>query len=140
MNIDDLSGLVPGIRGRQEITVKHENTANHLLSGMLEVYATPSMIALMEYTCFTSIGDYLPSDLGTVGTLVNINHVAATPVGMKVICESELVEVDGKRLVFSVKAYDECGLIGEGTHERFVINNERFFEKTEKKAALVREN
>ena len=125
--------LSPGIRGFKEITVTHEETAERLLSGQLPVYATPSMIALMEYTCFASVGELLPEGMGTVGTLVNVRHLAATPVGMKVSCESELLEADGLRLVFSVRAYDECGTIGEGTHERFIVSSARFMEKAAKK-------
>ena len=130
MTIPELS---PGIKGKQEMTVKHENTANYLLSGMLEVYATPSLIAFMEYTAFTSLNPFLPEGMGTVGTLVNIRHLAASPVGMRITCESELIEVDGRRLVFRVTASDDCGVIGEGTHERVIIDNARFTERVQNK-------
>ena len=96
---------------------------------MLEVFATPMMIALMEKTACESVAPYLEKGSGTVGTELNVKHVAATPIGMQVTCETELVEVDGRRLVFHVKASDEAGLIGEGTHERFIINNEKFQSK-----------
>lgn len=131
MNIPDIP---LGLKNKQVVTVKKENTAEHLLSGMLEVYATPSLIALMEYTAFKSLDPFLPPELGTVGTLVNIKHLAATPVGMQVTCESELIETDGRRLVFRVSASDECGLIGEGIHERMIIDNARFFDRVQNKA------
>ena len=102
---------------------------------MLDVYATPAMIALMEGCASQSVAPYLDEGCGTVGTAVNIRHLAATPIGMKVYCESILTEVDGRRLLFNVKAYDETGLIGEGTHERFIINSEKFFAKVNAKKA-----
>lgn len=136
MNIPELP---TGIRNKVEMTVNEEHTANHLLSGMLDVYATPSLIAFMEYVAFTSLNPYLPENLGTVGTLVNIKHLSATPVGMRVTCESELIEVDGRRLVFSVTASDECGVIGEGIHERMIIDNARFMEKLRNKTKTDKE-
>lgn len=125
--------LRTGIKGRIEITVKQTDTAAAFESGLLPVFATPAMIALMEKTAYTSIEGELEAGMSTVGTLVNIKHLSATPTGMRVVCESELVEVDGRRLLFNVKAYDECGVIGEGTHERFIINSEKFLSKTNSK-------
>lgn len=119
-----------GITGVQVITVQEEQTAKHLGSGDLAVFGTPYMIALMENTARQSVQPYIEETQGTVGTLVNVKHVAATPVGMEVRCESKLIEVDRKRLVFEVKAYDACGLIGEGIHERFIIDNQKFMQKT----------
>lgn len=110
-----------------------EMSAARIGSGLVEVFATPMMVALIEQTCLESVLPQLEEGQGTVGTLVNVTHVSATPVGMRVWCESELVEVDRRRLVFKVKAYDECGLIGEGTHERFIIDNEKFMEKIKNK-------
>ncbi len=110
-----------------------ELSARSLGSGTLAVFATPAMVALMEETAWKSVQKYLPEGEGSVGISLNITHVAATPLGMKVRCESELVEVDGRKLIFSLKAFDERGLIGEGTHERFVINNEKFQKKTNEK-------
>lgn len=121
--------LQPGIKGRQEVVVTENNSANALGSGLLEVFATPAMIALMEKTAWQSVAPDLNDGEGTVGTMLNIKHTAATPLGMRVWCESELVEVDGRRLVFRVEAYDETGKIGEGEHERFVINNRKFMTK-----------
>lgn len=121
--------LEAGIKGTGSVEVVRENTAAAVGSGMLEVFATPMMIALMEKTACESVAPYLEEGSGTVGTELNVKHVAATPIGMQVTCETELVEVDGRRLVFQVKASDEAGLIGEGTHERFIINNEKFQSK-----------
>ena len=123
-----------GIKGTQKITVTKEMTAEVMGSGTLPVYATPSMIALMENTASKSVQAQLEDGQGTVGTLINVKHVSATPVGMEVTCETTLVEVDRKRLVFEVKAFDEAGLIGEGTHERFIIDNEKFLSKAQSKA------
>ena len=110
-----------------------EMSAARIGSGLVEVFATPMMVALIEQTCLESVLPHLEEGQGTVGTLVNVSHVSATPIGMRVWCESELVEVDRRRLVFKVKAYDECGLIGEGTHERFIIDNAKFMEKIKAK-------
>ena len=127
--------ITKGIKGKKEQLVTKDLTAAAVGSGLLEVYGTPYMIALMEETCHTSVGEYLEEGQGTVGISLNVKHTAATPVGMKVYCESELVEVDGKRLVFMVKAFDEAGPIGEGEHQRFIIENEKFLEKTNKKSS-----
>ena len=118
--------LETGIKGTKEITGTNELTAKTFKSGTLDVYATPAMIALMEDVAFESVASELEEGCGTVGTLIDVKHVAATPVGMKVTCETELTKIDGRALTFSVKAFDECGLIGEGVHERFIINDEKF--------------
>ncbi len=121
--------LETGIKGTKEITVTNELTAKTMKSGALDVFATPAMIALMEEVAYKSVAPELEEGCGTVGTMMNIKHVAATPVGMKVTCETELVKVDGRALTFSVKAYDECGLIGEGEHERFIVDDVKFQSK-----------
>lgn len=118
-----------GIRGEQTIIVTEQQTAKYLGSGELAVFATPCMIALMENTAYKSVQPFLDPGQGTVGTLLNVKHLAATPVGMEVRCETKLIEIDRKRLVFEVKAFDACGLIGEGTHERFIIDNQKFMQK-----------
>ncbi len=123
-----------GIKNTKEILVTEELTAAAVGSGLLPVYGTPYLVALMEETCHTSVGALLAAGQGTVGTRMDIKHVAATPVGLKVRCESELVAVDGRRLVFNVKAYDPAGLVGEAVHERFIIDNERFMAKAAAKA------
>ena len=123
-----------GIKGRKEETVTLENSARAVGSGLLEVYATPSMIALMEGCCHESVEEFLEPGCGTVGISINIRHVAATPLGMKVYCDSELINAEKRFLTFSVKAYDEKGLIGEGIHERCIIDNEKFMKRVEAKA------
>lgn len=119
-----------GITGVQTLTVTEDKTAKALGSGELAVFATPCMIALMENTAYKSVQPFLAEGQGTVGTLLNVRHVAATPVGMEVRCETKLVEIDRKRLVFEVRAFDACGLIGEGSHERFIVDNQKFMQKT----------
>ena len=125
--------LEAGIKGEQSVEVVYENTATAVGSGVLEVIGTPCMLALMEKTASESVAPYLEEGCGSVGTQVTISHVAATPIGMTVRCETELTEVDGRRLVFKVAAYDEAGLIGEGTHERFIVQNEKFQTKANNK-------
>ena len=106
------------------------DTAKVFGSGELEVLATPKMIALMEEASYKCVADGLDVGSSTVGTYLDVKHLAATPVGMKVRVESTLAAVDGRKLTFTVKAYDEAGLIGEGKHERFVILAEKFVAKT----------
>ena len=118
--------LETGIKGTGTVTVNEENTAKAMGSGTLDVFATPALIALMEETCWRSVANELEEGSGTVGTLLEIKHTAPTPVGMKVTCESTLTEVDGRRLVFEVIARDAKGFVGEGKHERFIIQNEKF--------------
>ena len=122
-----------GIKGTYETTVTDGMTAANMKSGALPVLATPMMIACMENVCFESIGPHLEPGQGTVGVKVDVAHLAPTPVGAAVRFECELVEVDRKRLVFAVKAYDEAGLIGEGRHERFIIDNQKFINRLQKK-------
>jgi fluoroacetyl-CoA thioesterase len=126
--------LEVGIKGHGETVVDHSNTAKFVGSGELDVFATPAMVALMEQTCQQSVAGELEPGQGTVGTHLDISHEAATPLGMKVTVDSELVEIDRRRLVFDVKAYDECGLIGQGRHERFVIQGDKFLEKANARA------
>ena len=125
--------LEAGIKGYGETVVTHDNTAKFAGSGELEVFATPAMVALMEQTCQKSVAGGLEAGQGTVGTRLDISHDAATPLGMKVHVDSELTAVDRRKLTITVKAYDECGLIGQGTHERFIITDERFLGKAARK-------
>lgn len=118
-----------GIKGKQTVVVNETNTAKAMGSGTLDVFATPSMIALMEETAWKSVSDELEEGCGTVGIHLDVSHDAPTPVGKSVTCESELVQIDGRKLTFEVKAYDERGEIGKGIHERFIINNEKFQKK-----------
>lgn len=125
--------LTLNIKGNAELLVDENYSAKTMGSGTLEVFATPAMIALMEKTAWKSVQDHLDEGQGTVGIALDVKHVAATPLGMKVCCESQLIQIDGKKLTFSVKAYDEVGLIGEGTHERFIVMNEKFQNKANEK-------
>lgn len=122
-----------GIKGFKEIIVIKELTARSMGSGDLEVYATPAMVALMEGTAADSVKSELDEGKGSVGTSIKIKHLAATPIGMSVRCESELIEASGRRLVFRVAAFDEKDKIGEGTHERFIISNDKFQSKANSK-------
>lgn len=122
-----------GIIGKDEIVVTKDVTAAAIGSGMVDVFATPMMISLMENTCAKSVASHLQADESTVGTHVNVSHCAATPIGMKVYCESELIEIDRRKLTFKVTAYDERGLIGEGLHERFIIDSKKFQAKINSK-------
>ena len=122
-----------GIKNTLEITVTSNLTAAAVGSGTLNVYATPAMIALIEETAWKSVAPYLEEGQSTVGTRLDVSHVAPTPLGMTVRCETELTEVDGRRLVFAVNVYDEAGLIGKGTHERFIIMSEKFQAKADSK-------
>ena len=125
--------LKTGIKNTGEMTVTKELTADAWGSGGLPVYATPAMIALMENTAWASVEPFMDEGKTTVGTRLDVAHLSASPVGSHICCETELIETDGRRLVFKVSASDECGLIGEGTHERFVINTDKFMARTEAK-------
>ena len=122
-----------GLKGRAETVVTDANTAQAACSGALPVFGTPFMCALMEEAAWKSIAPHLEPGQSTVGTRLEVSHDSATPVGMKVWAETEITEVDGKRLVLTVAAFDERGPIGRGTHERFIVTDERFLSKTAKK-------
>lgn len=125
--------LEAGIKGRKELVVTNALTAKEYASGDALVYATPALVALAEGTALESVRPELEEGQATVGTNVNIDHIAATPVGMKVWCESELIEVDRRRLVFKIEVFDECEKVAEGTHERFIIFSEKFQAKADAK-------
>ncbi len=125
--------LETGIKGYQELTVKEEDTAKVHKSGTLDVLATPRMAALMEETAWKSVAGELEENMGTVGTKLDLEHLAPTPVGMKIWCESVLTGVDGRKLTFSITAFDGAGKIGQGLHERFIIEETKFQSKADKK-------
>ena len=125
--------ITVGLKGRAETVVSDSNTAQAACSGALPVFGTPFMCALMEEAAWKSIAPHLETGQSTVGTKLNITHDSATPVGMKVWAESEITEIDGKRLVLKVTAFDEKGPIGQGIHERFIVTDERFLAQTGKK-------
>lgn len=125
--------LKTGISNQKEITVTEDMTAATAGSGGQRVFSTPHMVALMETTAWSSVEPYMEEGKTTVGTHLDIAHLSASPVGAHIRCESELIEIDRKRLVFKVRAWDDADLIGEGTHERFVIDIDKFMSKTESK-------
>lgn len=124
-----------GLKGRAETVVNEANTAAAMGSGLVPVFATPAMIALMEQAAASSLLPYLEEGQGTVGIHLDVSHESATPIGLKVWAESEVTAVDGKQISFTVSAYDETGLIGRGTHKRACITVDRFLAKTEQKKA-----
>ena len=124
-----MSELQIGLKGVAETPVTEENTAAAMGSGLLPVFATPAMLALMEKAAAASVQPYLAEGQGTVGTRLEVSHLAATPVGLTIRAESELIEIDRRRLVFTVRAWAGEELIGEGTHQRFIIDSARFLEK-----------
>ena len=127
--------LTVGIRGEQSQLVTPENTAKTMGSGTLDVFATPALVALAEKTCWMSVAPELEEGCGTVGTRLELDHSAPTPVGMTVTCESELTAMEGRKLVFRVTLHDEKGPVGGGVHERFIINDAKFAAKAEAKKA-----
>ena len=122
-----------GVTGTAETIVTFEELALTVGSGSLDVYSTPSMIALMEKAACDCLEEYLSADETTVGTELDVKHLAATPEAMTVRAEAELTEINGREFSFIVRAFDEAGLIGEGTHKRFIVNGPRFAEKAKAK-------
>ena len=118
-----------GLKGEKEVLVDNTNTAKAFGSGLIDVFATPAMIALMENTAHSSVQDFLPEGNVTVGIEINAKHIKATPVGDRVKCFSTLEKVEGKRLYFTVEAFDEKGKIGEASHIRYVVDAVKFVEK-----------
>lgn len=128
-----MNELKAGLTATVSETVLHTNTAAAVGSGLLNVYATPAMIALMEKAAVETIAPFLEKNYGSVGTKMNISHDSATLPGNVVTATAELTEIDGRRLVFKVSAQDKYSIIGQGVHERFIINNEKFMEKLKNK-------
>ena len=122
-----------GLKGRAETVVTPDNTAQAAGSGLLPVFATPWMVALMENAAVNAVRGALPAGEDTVGVLVDVKHSAATPIGMKVWAEAEVIDVEDRQVVFSVTAFDEVGKIGGGTHERFIIQTDKFLARTQEK-------
>lgn len=119
-----------GLKGAVKATVNDTNTAKIVGSGLLDVFATPMMVALMEKASCVAIESNLDEGMTTVGTMVNVEHVSATPIGMDVTVESIVTAVDGRKISFEVTAFDDVGMIGKGTHDRFIVNGEKFTAKT----------
>lgn len=125
--------LTTGIKGTLERTVTEEVTAKAMGSGELPVFATPAVVALAEECAWKSVAGGLEEGQGTVGTRMELSHLAATPLGMTVRCETELVEIDRRKLVFTIAAYDGVDKVAEGRHERFIVDNAKFLSKAEGK-------
>jgi len=128
-----MKNMIIGIKGEAEIKVSAKELAVNVGSGSLEVFATPVMVMLMEKSTCKCVADYMENDETTVGTEMNVKHLSASPVDSEIRAEAELIEVNGRELVFSVKAYDNSGLIGEGVHKRFLVFGGRFTEKAKAK-------
>ena len=125
--------LGPGLIGEARVTVTEQHTAARFSSGAVPAFATPALLALMEHAAFTATQAVLPAGLTTVGSAVQLRHVAPTPVGAEVVAKARLVEVDGRRLVFFIEAFDGVEKVGEATHERYVVDERRFHDKLEDK-------
>lgn len=125
--------LAVGLKGEARTVVTDENTAIAYGSGSVSVFATPAMIGLMEKAALSSVDPLLDEGYSTVGIKLEVEHLAATPKGMNVVATSELVEIDGRRLVFKVEARDDKELIGKGRHERFIVPLQKFISKAEAK-------
>ena len=127
--------MKPGLRGSTEIMVGTRDTAPHVGSGKIKVLATPVLVMLLEEAALHAVEGLLPPGHQTVGTRLDISHTAATPVGMRVVAYAEVTKVEGRKLTFHVWADDAIERIGEGTHERIIVNVERFDIRTQDKIA-----
>jgi len=134
----DLSKLKPGLEGHAEIVVGEEHTAPRIGSGRVHVLATPVMINLMEAAALDAVENLIPPGHQSLGTHLDVRHIAATPVGMRERATAEVVKIDGRTLVFRVEARDERDLIGDGAHERVIVNVERFDKRVQEKLQAMR--
>lgn len=125
--------LQPGLKATVEIVVGTRDTAAHVGSGKIGVLATPILVTLLEAAALQAVEEFMHPGQQTVGTRLDISHTAATPVGMRVRAHAELVQVEGRKLTFSLRAEDEVETIGGGTHERLIISVERFDQRMQKK-------
>ena len=121
--------IVVGMKGEVSTLVEREDTAAEVGSGSLLVYATPCMVALMEGAACEAIAEAVGEDQSSVGISLDITHLSATPVGLEVRAEAEVIAVEGKVITFTVTAYDEAGKIGEGTHKRCLVSVQKFLDK-----------
>ena len=125
--------LKAGLRGEVSSLVEPQDTAQEVGSGSLKVFATPCMVAMMEGAACEAIDGCLPEGQTSVGTRLEISHTAATPVGLEVRAEAELTAIEGRKLTFRVRAFDEKGEIGGGTHQRVIVSEQKFLDKTYEK-------
>ncbi len=125
--------ITVGMKGEATTLVEKEDTAQAVGSGSLMVYATPCMAALMEGAACEAIQEALPQGQTSVGTALNLEHISATPVGLEVRAQAEVTAVEGRKISFSIIAYDEAGEIGRATHTRVLVSSEKFLEKTYQK-------
>lgn len=121
--------ITVGMKGEVSTLAEREDTAKEVGSGDLLVYATPCMVALMEGAACEAIAEALPDTQTTVGISLNIEHISATPVGLEVRAEATVTAVEGKVITFEVRAFDEAGEIGNGTHKRVIVNSQKFLDK-----------
>lgn len=128
-----MKDAIIGKTGEAGLSVTEKELAVNIGSGSLEVFATPVMVMLMEKAACACVAEYMENDETTVGTEMNVKHVSASPVGSDIRAEAELTAVNGREFVFSVKAYDNAGLIGEGLHKRFLVFGEKFTAKANSK-------
>lgn len=118
-----------GLKHESATVVSETNSAKTLGSGDMDVFATPAMVVLMENAAMLAVAAELPEGSATVGTQMNTSHIKASPIGATITASAELTAVDGRKLTFAVKAWDEKGVIGEGEHTRFIVDRERFLSK-----------
>ncbi len=133
----DLSAIRSGLQGSTEIMVGTRDTAPHVGSGRIKVLATPVLVMLLEESALNAVEGLLPAGHQTVGTRLDGSHTAATPVGMRVKAYAEVIKVEGRKLTFRIWAEDAVERIGEGVHERIIVNVERFDVRTQNKVAMV---
>jgi fluoroacetyl-CoA thioesterase len=129
-----MNDIAPGLVAELDHTVTDLDTASRWGSGLVPVFSTPALVGLMESTAVKALSGSLAAGQTTVGTHMDVRHLAATPVGMRVHARAELAEVEGRKLVFKIQAWDEVELIGEASHERFVIDEARFLARIQAKA------
>ena len=135
-----LENLKVGLTGRAELVVRDEHTAPRVGSGLVHVLATPVMINLFEAAALDAVDKHLPEGYQSLGTVLNVRHIAATPVGMKVLALAKIIRIEGRTVFLAVEAKDEIELIGDGQHERVVVNVEKFSLRVSRKSARGREN
>lgn len=125
--------ITVGLKGERAFVVEEKHTAYHLGSGGVHVFSTPSMVSLMEGAAVNAIDPLLPDGQMSVGIEISAKHLAATPIGKRVRAEAEVIDVDKRRVMFTIKAWDEHELIGEATHTRFIIDLDRYTQRLDEK-------